>query len=345
LANSLPLTPTLSRGEREKSRVVIAPNWLGDCVMALPVLRAIRRAYPEDRLAVLARRGSDAIFRAEGSAQVLARGNLPGDVRGLRAERFAEAWLLPNSFRSALAPFLAGIPERIGYETDGRSPLLTHRVPPPARTEHQLRDYDALLVSRDIAPDLEAPRLAIPREASQRAAAALDAAGIRGDHSLALLAPGAAFGWTKRWPAERYGALGDRLAEKGFACAVVIGPGEEELGLRVASAGRGSPPVIGADLDPVELSALLARARVVVANDSGPMHLAAAVGTPVVAFFGPTDPGRTAPSGAPSKILDRFVFCSPCYLKECPYGHECMQEITAETALRAIEELLAPNDW
>ena len=340
MARSLPLTPTLSRGERAKSRIVVAPNWLGDCVMALPVLRAIRRAHPEDRLAVLAPGGPAALFRAEGSAGALIREGLPADVRNLRAERFTEAWLLPNSFRSALAPFLAGIPKRIGYATDRRGPLLTHGVPPPARTEHQLRDYDALLASRGIAPDLEAPRLPIPREASERAVAALDAAGIRGDRPLALLAPGAAFGWTKRWPAESYGALGDRLADRDFACAVVIGPGEEELGLHVASAGRGSPPVIGADLDPVELSALLARARVVVANDSGPMHLAAAVGTSLVAFFGPTDPGRTGPSGAPSKILDRYVFCSPCYLKECPYGHECMREITVEMAVQAIEELL-----
>jgi heptosyltransferase-2 len=322
-------------------RVVVAPNWVGDCVMALPVLRAIRRAHPQDGLAVLARPGAANLFLAEGSADtVVERSGLFGDVRRLRRERFAEAWLLPNSFRSALAPWLAGIPERIGYDTDFRGPLLTRRLKEPCWTEHQLRDYDALLRSRGIEPDLEAPRLPVTAKALDRAASSLDAEGVDRDSPLALLAPGAAFGWTKRWPAERYGALGDLLAVRGLGCAVVIGPGEEKLGAAVAASARARLPVVGADLNPLELLALLSCARVVVANDSGPMHLAAAVGVPVVAFFGPTDPGRTAPTGAPSRVLDRYVFCSPCYLKECPYGHECMKEISVEMALQAVEELL-----
>jgi ADP-heptose:LPS heptosyltransferase len=121
----------------------------------------------------------------------------------------------------------------------------------------------------------------------------------------------------------------------------VIGPTERELGARVVASAQTSVPVIGSDLDPVELAALLARARVLVGNDSGPSHLAAAVGTPVVTFFGPTDPGRTEPSGAPTRVLDRYVFCSPCFREECPYGHECMKEITVEGALKAVEELVS----
>ena len=325
----------------EVSRVVVAPNWLGDCVMALPVLRAIRRARPGDGLTVLARRGAAALFRAEGSADaVLERSGLLGDARRLRAGRFAEAWLLPNSLRSAIAPWLAGIPVRIGYDADHRGPLLTHAPRPGSRTEHQLRDYAALLRSRGIEPDFDPPRLPVTAKALDRAASALEAAGVDRDEPLALLAPGAAFGWTKRWPPERYGALGDLLISRGHSSAIVIGPGEEHLGASVAAAARARLPVLGADLDPLELAALFSCARVVVANDSGPMHIAAAVGTPVVAFFGPTDPGRTAPSGSPAKILDRYVFCSPCFLKECPYGHECMKEITVEDALGAVEDLL-----
>jgi heptosyltransferase-2 len=323
------------------SRLVVAPNWLGDCVMALPVLRAIRRARPGDGLAVLARSGAASLFRAEESADtVVERSGLFGDARRLRSGGFAEAWLLPNSFRSALAPWFAGIPERIGYDTDHRGPLLTRALRAPSRTEHQLRDYDALLRSRGIEPDFEAPHVPVTARALDRAAASLEAAGVDRDEPLALLAPGAAFGWTKRWPPERYGALGDLLKARGVPCAVVIGPGEEALGTAVAAAARARLPVLGADLDPLELAALFSCARVVVANDSGPMHLAAAAGVPVVAFFGPTDPGRTAPTGAPSRILDRYVFCSPCYLKECPYRHECMREISPEMAFEAVEELL-----
>jgi ADP-heptose:LPS heptosyltransferase len=98
--------------------------------------------------------------------------------------------------------------------------------------------------------------------------------------------------------------------------------------------------VIGADLDPVELAAVAARARAVVANDSGAIHLSAAVGTPVVALFGPTDPGRTGPIGSASVVLDRYVFCSPCYLKECPYAHECMKGIEVEDVLSAVARLV-----
>jgi heptosyltransferase-2 len=321
-------------------RVVVAPNWLGDCVMALPVLRAIRRANPQDGLAVLARPGAADLFQAEGSADtVLERSGLVGDAGRLRAGGFAEAWLLPNSFRSAIAPWLAGVPRRIGYDTDHRGPLLTHQLKQAGRTGHQLRDYDDLLRSRGIEPDLDTPRLPVTARALDRAASSLDAAGVDREVPLALLAPGAAFGWTKRWPPERFGALGDLLAARGLGCAVVIGPGEESLGAAVAARARTRLPVVGADLAPLQLAALLSCARVVIANDSGPAHLAAAVGTPAVVFFGPTDPGRTAPSGAPVRVLDRYVFCSPCFLKKCPYGHECMKEITAEQALAALESL------
>src|SRR6202162_2323141 len=320
-------------------RVVVAPNWLGDCVMALPALRAIRRARPGDGLTVLARRGAASLFRAEGSADaVLERSGLLQDARRLRAGRFAEAWLLPNSLRSAIAPCLAGIPVRIGYDTDHRGPLLTHALPPPSRTEHQLRDYDALLRLRGIEPDFEAPRLPVTAKGLDRAAFALEAAGVDRDEPLALVAPGAAFGWTKCGPPERYGALGDLLAARGFASAVVIGPGEEALGAAVAAAARARLPVLGAGLGPLPLCSC---ARFVVSTDAGPMHIAAAVGVPVAAFFGPTDPVRTAPSGPAARVLDRYVFCSPCFLKECPYGHECMREITPEDAWQAVDEVLS----
>jgi heptosyltransferase-2 len=320
------------------SRLVIAPNWIGDCVMAFPFLRAIRRAHPGDSLAVLAHPAPACLFRAEGSAdEVLVRSGFAAEILRLRAGRFDEAWLLPNSFRAGLLAFLGGVPERLGYTTDHRRALLTVDLRPPRRIDHQLRDYDALLRSRGVAPDLEPPRLSIPPEALQKADRALT--WVAEGQPLALLAPGAAFSWTKRWPPESFGGLGGLLRDRGWAVGIAIGPGEADLARRICDSAKAPLPILGADLDPVELAATFTRARVVVANDSGPMHLAAAVGTPVVAFFGPTDPGRTGPTGSPSRVLDRYVFCSPCFLKECPYGHECMKEITAEMALAAVEEL------
>ncbi|MEO8347507.1 MAG: lipopolysaccharide heptosyltransferase II [Acidobacteriota bacterium] len=324
------------------ARLVIAPNWIGDAVMSLPVLRALKRSAPARGLAVLARRGPAAIYRAEGSADdvLVAPGLFAAAGRAARGG-FGEAWLLPNSFRAALVPFLARVPERIGYASDGRAPLLTLALPPPPRTGHQLRDYDPLLESRGIEPDLDPPRLPLSAESAARAQEALARAGLPTDRPLVLLAPGAAFGWTKRWPAERFGRLGPLLIERGLLSALVIGPGEERLAEEARVAAGGYLPALGADLGPVEVAALAARAEVVVSNDSGPMHLAAAVGTPVVAIFGPTDPGRTGPSGVPSEVLDRYVFCSPCYLKECPYQHECMREIGVEAVLGAVLRLTA----
>ena len=327
------------------SRFVVAPNWLGDSVMAIPFVRALRRAHPGDPLFVAARRGPAAIFRAEGSAEVLEiRGRLFGDARTLRRHRFDEAWLLPNSFRSGLLAFLSRASTRIGYDTDGRGRLLTHAVAPPPATRHQLRDYDRLLESRGVDPDLDPPRLPVPEEAQQRADGALARAGLTVADPFVLLAPGAAFAWTKRWPPESFGRLAAALRRSGLPCAIAIGPGEADLARQVSNAAEAPLPILGEDLDPVELAAALSRARVVVSNDSGPMHLAAAVGTPVVALFGPTDPGRTAPAGAPFKILDRYVFCSPCFLKECPYGHECMREITPDDVLRAVKELIGKRE-
>jgi heptosyltransferase-2 len=327
---------------KRRGRLVIAPNWIGDAVMSLPVLRALRRAAPDEPLTVLAPRGPAAIYRAEGTAgDVRTVAGLLPDSFAVARRGFAEAWLLPNSFRSSLVPFLAGIPDRIGYATDGRASLLTRRIPRPPADDHQLRDYDPLLRSRGIEPDPGPPRLAVPPEATRRADAALLRSMGAADAPLVALAPGAAFSWTKRWPPDRFGRLARELRERSLAPAVAIGPGEEELARAVSDAAGVPIPVLGADLDPVELAAVLARARVAVTNDSGPMHLAAAVGTPVVALFGPTDPGRTGPTGSPSVVLDRYVFCSPCYRKECPYAHECMTGITVRDVLAAVERLSA----
>lgn len=323
--------------------MVVAPNWIGDAVMSLPVLRSLARASPGERLAVLARAGPAAIYRAEGSAgEVRIVSGLVADSLAIARSGFGEAWLLPNSFRSALVPYLAAVRERIGYATDGRRMLLTCPLPPPPRDRHQLRDYDPLLLARGVEPDTRPPRIPIPPAAAGRAETALARARLSSAGGrLLLLAPGAAFSWTKRWPPECFGRLACELLEREWVPAVAIGPGEEPLARKVLDAASVPLPVLGADLDPVELAAVAARARAVVANDSGAMHLSAAVGTPVVALFGPTDPGRTGPTGAVSVVLDRYVFCSPCYLKECPYGHECLREISVEAVASAVEKVAA----
>jgi heptosyltransferase-2 len=303
------------------SRLVVAPNWIGDAVMSLPVLRAMRRAG--GRLAVLAPRGPAAIYRAEASAElVLSRSGLLADATALRRERFDEAWLLPNSFRSSVAPFLARVPARIGYPTDGRRRLLTDSVAEPPRATHQLRDYDALLLSRGIEPDGDPPRLPVPPAAARRAGAALEAADVT--TPPVFLAPASASLPAKRWPAEGWAGIARRFASVGIASALVVGPGELDIAADITRRPACDVPVLGADLDPVELAALLSRGRAVIANDSGPMHLAAAVGAPVVGLFGPTDPARTGPVGEKTRVVKRAS----------------MSEIGVEEVFETVKDLL-----
>ena len=323
-------------------RLVVGTNWIGDAVMSLPFLRAIRAAHPGDDLTVFAPRGPDSIYRAAGTAtDVLTRSGMLRDAAALAGRRFDEAWLLPNSFRAAVYARASGARRRIGYATDGRAFLLTDSLPPAEAPGHQLRDYDALLAAHGIPADPDPPRLPISEAERKRADAALAAAGLAGETDrLVFLSPGSAKDETKRWRAGRFAKLGDLLAQRRFTCAIVVGPKERALGASVSGAAQAPLPVLGPDLDPVGLAALLSRGRLLVSNDSGPMHLAAAVGTPVAAFFGPTDPGRTAPTGSPARVLDRYVFCSPCFRSTCPFGHECMKEITVDMALAACEEML-----
>ena len=322
-------------------RLVIAPSWLGDGVMAIPFLRAVKRSDPEGTLAVLARPSVAPIFPMTGVVDAVwkSRGRdvagFARDVLAGRRERPEEIWVLPHSFRSALLARAIGARRRLGYRGEGRDFLLTHSAPRPPAMLHQLRDEDALLALGGIAPDGGPPRLTIPPAPAAAAARELERHQLAGAPGPVMLAPGAAFGPTKLWPAERFALLADALLDRGHRAALAIGPAEVELGMLIARRARHRLPILGADLHTGELAALLAQARLLVGNDSGPAHLAAAVGTPSVVFYGPTDPGRTAPSGAPSLALDRYVFCSPCYLKKCPYQHECMEEITVEMALEA----------
>lgn len=328
-------------------RLVIAPNWVGDAVMAAPFLRALRKNDPEGRLAVLARPSVAPVFTMIAAVDEVRKsrgrdaGGFLGDLLAGRRSRFDEIWVLPHSFRAALLARAIGGRRRFGYAGDGRTALLTDSTTRPPEIDHQLRDEDRLLALAGIAPDDDPPRLAVANAAAAAARRELEAQEWSEGPRPILLAPGAAFGPTKLWPAERFALLADALMDRGERVALVIGPDEVELGRLISRRARHRVPILAAELDVAGLAALAAASKLLVGNDSGAAHLAAGVGTPTVVFFGPTDPGRTAPLGAPSIVLDRYVFCSPCYLKKCPYEHECMEEITVERALEAALALLA----
>jgi heptosyltransferase-2 len=340
---------------------VLAPNWLGDLVMALPALSSLRAWQPDAYLAVAARQtiapllslvdGIDEIVRLDGTSGW--RGVITAweDARRLAAGRFDAAVLLPNSFGAALLARRAGIAERWGYRKDLRGRLLTRALAAPKGAHHA--EYYLSLVTGLGAPD--APlraSLHVDRELRDRAAALLAADGWKGG-GLTTFAPGAAFGMAKRWPPDRVGALAARLARQLGTTPVLVGASADARTARQVkdsyrSADQGTLLPSCIDLtgrtDLPTLAAVLALSQLVVSNDSGAMHVAAAVGTPVVALFGPTNERRTAPLPHDDRAVHGVVtgeaWCRPCELRTCPLDHRCMKSITidrvAEEAARVM---------
>jgi heptosyltransferase-2 len=318
--------------------VVRAPNWLGDAVLSLAALRDLRRNFPQARIEVLARPAVAALYGAvqEIDAVRTSLGTRP-DGRML-AGGFDVGVLLTNSFGSALALRLARIPERWGYATDGRGPLLTRRarLRGSIRGRSQVYYYRAMLGGVGL-------RVTAEPETSLRvpAAWAEGADRLLGGGDWIGLNPGAAFGPAKRWPLARFAAVGDRLADTTGARVAILGAASERsLAEAVAGAMRHPARVLAGETSLPDLVGVLARLRLLVTNDSGPMHVASALGTPVAAVFGPTDARETAPVGA-ARLLSEPVHCAPCGLRACPIDHRCMTRVSAERVASAAGELLA----
>ena len=331
--------------------VVLAPNWLGDVVMALPALASLRRLWPDAHLAIAAR-GSVApvLSLVDGPDEIVVLEGGGSDVPSLANGRFDVAVLLPNSFHAALLARRAGIPERWGYRTDWRGPLLTRAVQRRPAIHHA--EYYLALTTALGAP--ATPLMAALRRDDDdraRAATLLHDRGWSGG-PVVVFAPGAAFGAAKRWPPERVGIVAARIAAQGSATPVLVGAradrataDEVRLAYQIEAAGRGGSMIdLTGDTDLRTLVGVLARASAVVSNDSGALHLASAVGVPVAGIFGPTDEQRTSPlphpSGAPSALIAGEAWCRPCELRRCPLDHRCMRGISADRVTTALRELL-----
>lgn len=317
--------------------LVRAPNWIGDVVLSLPAVRDLRRNFPEARIEVLARPWVADLYGAVGEIDGIRRSaGVRTDAEAVR-RAFDAAVLLTNSFGSALATLLARIPERWGYATDGRGLLLTRRarVPEAIRGRSQVYYYRAMLAGVGLqvsaSPDVS---LRCPEAWAARGAQ------ILGEGDWIGLNPGATYGSAKQWLPERYAAVADRVArESGAQVAILGSAGERPLAERVAAAMGTKPRVLCGETGITELVGVLARLRLLVTNDSGPMHLASALGVPLVAIFGSTDWRETAPAGpGPHRLVREQVDCAPCMLRECPIDHRCMARVSAE---RVAAEALA----
>jgi len=323
--------------------LIRAPNWVGDVVLSLGAVRDLRRNFPGSRIELLVRRQVADVYRAVGEIDgVRTSTGFRADVAALRGQ-FDAAVLLPNSFGSALQVLLAAIPERWGYATDGRGALLTRRarVPGGVRGWSEVYYYRAMLAGIGLtvsaSPDCALP---CPPDWRARGAALLETDGS-GDAPWIGLNPGAFFGSAKRWIPERYAAVGDRLARQAGARVAILGSAADRpLGEAIAAGMQTAPRVLCGETSLADLVGVLAQLRLLVTNDSGPMYLAAAVGTPVLALFGPTDWRETAPFGSGHRLVRESVHCSPCKLRACPIDHRCMRRITIDRVADEALELL-----
>jgi heptosyltransferase-2 len=333
--------------------VIRATNWVGDAIMALPALRAVRTRYPDAQIAIIARPYVADIYRGQGICDELIAYAPTGEHRGwtgrerlvreLRARRFDVALLLQNAFDAAWIAWRAGVPQRIGYARDGRSLLLTRAIPVPKQGEipvHEKFYYLELLRRAGwIAslPDESHITLEVPDRARQRAAQTLVEAGARPGVLRIALGAGASYGSAKCWPPDRFAKALNEILSQTDAHVILFGtPAETSVAAAIASDLR-RPPIDLTGKTPIaELPALLSQCHLFLGNDSGAMHVAAAVGLPVVAVFGPTDPEGTAPVTPRVTIVQDKPYCSPCFLRRCPTDHRCMKAVTPEMVESAV---------
>ncbi|MGO9451661.1 MAG: lipopolysaccharide heptosyltransferase II [Candidatus Binataceae bacterium] len=329
-------------------------NWLGDVVMSLPALRAIRHTYADAHLAILIKRELAGFFDGIGwidevipysvARGVLGIGDRLSIVSAIRAHRFDLAVLFPNSFESALWVTMAGVPRRAGYIKDARGPMLTLKASPPPEAigGHQVH-YWLTMVRATVDAIGDAQDLAIePSESRLNAMWAwIGSRRKHADSSLIAIAPAAAFGPAKEWPALHFARLIDELAEHHSAECVLIGaPGERAKCDQIATSSKAGAIVAAGETDVTDLVAILALANGFVGNDSGAMHVAAALGRPTVGIFGSTNPERTGPMGPQTHVLWRHLECSPCLARTCRFGHyNCLNEITPADAIAALRTL------
>jgi heptosyltransferase-2 len=316
--------------------LIRATNWVGDAIMALPALHVVRSRFADAQITILARDYVAAIYKDQQICDnMMFLDEKGGMVEALRAQKFDVALLLQNAFHAAWFAWRAGIPERIGYARDGRSLLLTKAVPVPMPGEipqHEQYYYLELLRRAGWLETLREEsfiKLNVPEENRHRASEFLHSAGARPDRFRIAIGAGASYGSAKWWPPDRFAELANRLQGNMEADVILFGtPAEATVSSAIVAGMRLAPIDLTGKTSIADLPALLSQCHLFIGNDSGAMHVAAAVGLPVVAVFGPTDPFGTAPVTPRCSIVQEKPYCSPCFLRRCPTDHRCMTRVT-----------------
>jgi len=335
------------------SILVRGVNWVGDTILTYPSVQGVKELFPHSRLTVLVPNHLIGLWKTFPCVDEIIPfqkrsgvGSVWEDVqisRFMRKRRFDLALIFPRSFRSAFQIYLAGIPIRIGYQDEGRSLFLTHKIRRKGEVLHlhRVHYYRRLMEPLGHLESVPSPRLFLREEERGWAQKRLEELGLLDGRPLIGINPGAAYGLAKCWHPDRFAELGRRLSEKWKATALIFGR-EEERGMAdkiLKNLGGGGVDFTG-KTGLLQLAALLERCRLLVTNDTGTMHVASAVGTPVVAIFGSTDPVATGPWGGGHVVVKKEVSCSPCFKRVCPTDHRCMELITVDEVEEVVDKKL-----
>ena len=342
--------------ESIKRVVVRGTNWVGDSLMTIPALRALRRVLPDAHITLVIRPGTKGIFsEADFIDEILVydRKNafsIVAQVREWKRRKFDLAVLFQNAFEAALIPFLAGVPLRLGYATESRQALLTHPLPLPEwrHDRHEVFYYlylvtalEQMLFGRSIICEAE-PDASIQISEARKAQAAelLRAYGVSEEDAVVAICPGSINSRAKRWPAESYALLADRLIESKRRVLFIGSKDETDVSEDVTRRMLQKPIVLTGKTTLDQITAVLDRADLIVTNDTGPAHIGAALGRPTIVIFGPTNPLTTRPFAPEAVILRHPPDCAPCMLRDCPIDHRCMTAITVDEVFEQSHALL-----
>ena len=339
--------------------LVISPNWIGDAVMAQPLLQLLRAQHPDALIDVLAPPAVSPVWRqAAEVAEVLETPFRHGALqlkqrwkyaRLLKQRGYAAAYILPNTIKYALIPWLAGIKRRVGYKGESRHGLINvmhHDETPP----RPMVAFYAALATVPVAEQGAAVRAALPRPklvvSEAQIAAVCERTGIAAARPLVAFAPGAEFGGAKRWPARHFAGLAQAILARDPSTQIALlgSPKDKEACAEVAADLSADAAVfnLAGSTSLAEAFALIARSAAVVANDSGLLHVASALNRPVVALYGPTDPDHAPPFSDLAASISLRLDCSPCKQRECPLGHQdCMVKMMPELVWQSLQPMLA----
>jgi heptosyltransferase-2 len=348
---------TIKRSEI-KTILIRATNWVGDGVMTLPALEAVRECFPKSTLVVLARPWVVPLFENHPMIdKVMSLGKSSGYLRNaaailktvlqIRKGSFDLAILFQNAFEAALIAYLGGVKHRVGYDTDHRRFLLSHPVVRDKDKihKHQVEYYLSLVRTMGCDTKVKNPQLFASGDHREKMCSLLSEKGVGRSDFVLGLGPGAVYGPAKRWPAERFAAIGDMAVERWGARIIILGSNKEkDICTRVS--GTMNQPCIDlcGRVSLGEAVALVGRCNLFLSNDSGLMHIASALNIPLVAIFGSTDPFATGPRGAEARVVRHQVDCAPCMLPVCPKDFRCMLGIETQEVWKELMDLKSEKE-